>query len=126
MGTCDCAITVSRLSETMDLLPSLTQSTHSSEEVTWVDGAEDGEDYPTDEALAAVALFEDYPEYLLTFAAGCCMLFMLLGIPGNLITIIALARCKKVQFIYVSMNVCNLLLSDLSSPSECSYLYLFK
>lgn len=34
---------------------------------------------------------------LLNFASICCLLFMLLGIPGNLFTILALARCKKVR-----------------------------
>ncbi|KAG8042498.1 hypothetical protein G9C98_005132 [Cotesia typhae] len=42
-------------------------------------------------------LFNDYPQWLLYFAAGCCVLFMFIGIPGNLITIIALFRTKKVS-----------------------------
>lgn len=41
-------------------------------------------------------LFSDYPVALTDAAAICCIIFILLGIPGNLITIIALARCKKV------------------------------
>jgi hypothetical protein len=41
-------------------------------------------------------LFEGYSPVLLDFAVACCILFILLGIPGNLITIIALLRCKKV------------------------------
>jgi hypothetical protein len=55
------------------------------------------DEYDSDEALAAVELFMDYPDWLLKFASLCCALFMLAGIPGNLITIIALARCKKVR-----------------------------
>ena len=41
-------------------------------------------------------LFNDYPPWLLHFAASCCALFMLIGIPGNLITVLALFRTKKV------------------------------
>lgn len=77
-----------------DLLPSIPKSTFSSE----VDGnfSVGFDEYSTDEQLAAVELFKDYSEGLLRFASVCCVLFMLVGIPGNLITIIALARCKKV------------------------------
>ncbi|KAI5699651.1 hypothetical protein M8J75_006469 [Diaphorina citri] len=42
-----------------------------------------------------IPLFPGYPMVLLQFASACCLLFILLGIPGNLITIIALFRCKK-------------------------------
>lgn len=54
------------------------------------------DEYESDEALAAVELFVGYPDALLTFASICCGVFMVIGIPGNLITIVALARCKKV------------------------------
>lgn len=43
-------------------------------------------------------LFHGYPSSLLTFASATCIVFILVGVPGNLITIIALARCKKVSF----------------------------
>ncbi|CAB0021054.1 unnamed protein product, partial [Nesidiocoris tenuis] len=43
-------------------------------------------------------LFHGYPSSLLTIATVFCLLFMLVGIPGNLITIIALFRCKKDMF----------------------------
>lgn len=42
-------------------------------------------------------LFGGYPPWLLYFAAGSCVIFMLIGIPGNLITIAALFRTKKVK-----------------------------
>jgi hypothetical protein len=42
-------------------------------------------------------LFQGYSSTLLHFASACCALFILVGIPGNLITIIALFRCKKVR-----------------------------
>lgn len=79
-----------------DLLPSIPKSTLASE----VDGhswSTGFDTYNTDDELAAVELFKDYPEGLLRFASVCCVLFMLVGIPGNLITIVALARCKKVR-----------------------------
>lgn len=43
-----------------------------------------------------VILFVGYPLWLLYFAAACCIVFMLVGIPGNLITVVALFRTKKV------------------------------
>jgi hypothetical protein len=45
-------------------------------------------------------LFHDVSPELTKFATGCCLLFILVGIPGNLLTIIALARCKKVRSIF--------------------------
>jgi hypothetical protein len=42
-------------------------------------------------------LFHGYSASLLHFASACCIIFILVGIPGNLITIIALFRCKKVR-----------------------------
>ena len=42
-------------------------------------------------------LFDGYSSALLHFASACCIIFILVGIPGNLITIIALFRCKKVS-----------------------------
>ncbi|KAJ0176022.1 hypothetical protein K1T71_008196 [Dendrolimus kikuchii] len=69
-------------------------------------------EYTSDAALAAVELFKDYPEELLWFATACCVVFMLIGIPGNLITIIALARCKKVRNA-TALFIINLSFSDL-------------
>lgn len=46
-------------------------------------------------------LFQGYSPALLTFASVCCIVYMMVGVPGNLITIIALFRCKKVR-IYIS------------------------
>lgn len=51
----------------------------------------------SNEALANVELFIGYPDALVTFASVCCYIFMVIGIPGNIITIVALARCKKVS-----------------------------
>lgn len=52
--------------------------------------------------LGEVKLFTNYPDGLLTFAAACCTLFMCIGIPGNLITIIALAKYEKVSLTFFS------------------------
>lgn len=51
----------------------------------------------SDADLAAIELFQGYPDGLLKFATACCVIFMLIGIPGNLITIVALARYEKVS-----------------------------
>ncbi|KAI5646174.1 7 transmembrane receptor (rhodopsin family) domain-containing protein [Phthorimaea operculella] len=92
-----------------DLLPSIPKSTFASE----VDGNASGyESYGSDAELAAVQLFKDYPDALLAFASACCVLFMLVGIPGNLITIVALARCKKVRNA-TAVFIMNLSCSDL-------------
>ena len=53
----------------------------------------------------SVILFVDYPRWLLCFAAACCILFMLVGIPGNLITVIALFRTKKVTVAITLLEV---------------------
>lgn len=45
-------------------------------------------------------LFQGYSPTLLTFASLCCIVYMMVGVPGNLITIIALFRCKKVSVNY--------------------------
>lgn len=61
----------------------------------------------TDEQLGSLQLFEGYPKPMLQFTAVCCMLFMVIGIPGNLVTIFALARCKKVRyflFVFIFMQ----------------------
>ncbi|KAL4715691.1 hypothetical protein ACJJTC_006270 [Scirpophaga incertulas] len=70
------------------------------------------DEYGSNEALAAVKLFNDYSDSLLIFASLCCGVFMLVGIPGNLITIIALSRCKKVRNA-TAIFIINLSCSDL-------------
>ncbi|XP_050445094.1 G-protein coupled receptor moody [Cataglyphis hispanica] len=59
-----------------------------------------------------VMLFVGYPRWLLYFAAICCILFMLIGIPGNLITVIALFRTKKLKNA-TAVFIMNLSISDL-------------
>lgn len=63
------------------------------------------EDYASGEELANVELFKNYPEALLWFAFVSCVLFMILGIPGNLLTIVALMRYKKVRIIFLYMQL---------------------
>ncbi|KAK2588326.1 hypothetical protein KPH14_004343 [Odynerus spinipes] len=60
----------------------------------------------------SVVLFVGYPPWLLYFAAGCCILFMLVGIPGNLITVAALFRTKKLRNA-TAIFIMNLSFSDL-------------
>ncbi|XP_028177879.1 G-protein coupled receptor moody-like [Ostrinia furnacalis] len=82
------------------------------------------DEYESDEALAAVELFIGYPDALLTFASLCCMLFMVVGVPGNLITIIALARCKKVRnataIFIISLSLSDLLFCCFNLPLAAS------
>jgi hypothetical protein len=66
------------------------------------------EDDIDENSLTSEHLFVGYSPILLDFAVACCILFILLGIPGNLITIIALLRCKKVRSInynYITDNI---------------------
>ncbi|XP_071857894.1 G-protein coupled receptor moody isoform X1 [Bombus fervidus] len=60
----------------------------------------------------SAVLFVGYPPWLLHFAAGCCILFMVIGIPGNLFTIVALFRTKKLRNA-TAIFIMNLSLSDL-------------
>ncbi|XP_046383811.1 G-protein coupled receptor moody [Ischnura elegans] len=57
-------------------------------------------------------LFVGYPSVLLDLVVVCCILFILVGIPGNLITIVALFRCKKVRNA-TAVFIINLSVSDL-------------
>ncbi|XP_066974459.1 G-protein coupled receptor moody [Macrobrachium rosenbergii] len=57
-------------------------------------------------------LFADYPPKLLDFASSCCILFIILGVPGNLITIIALIKSKKLRNA-TAVFIVNLTFSDL-------------
>ncbi|XP_045773857.1 G-protein coupled receptor moody-like [Maniola jurtina] len=50
-----------------------------------------------DADYAAVELFKGYPDGLLKFASACCVISMIIGVPGNIITILALARYKRVH-----------------------------
>jgi len=54
-----------------------------------------------------VVMFQGSSPALLTFASVCCVVYMMVGVPGNLITIIALFRCKKVSddFSYTDFSV---------------------
>ncbi|XP_039757356.1 G-protein coupled receptor moody-like [Pararge aegeria] len=51
----------------------------------------------SDADYAAVELFKGYPDGLLKFAYACCVISMIIGIPGNIVTIVALARYKRVR-----------------------------
>ncbi|XP_055844572.1 G-protein coupled receptor moody [Episyrphus balteatus] len=57
-------------------------------------------------------LFYGYSEELLTFASVMCIVFILIGIPGNLITILALSKCNRSRNA-TAICIINLSLSDL-------------
>jgi hypothetical protein len=67
--------------------------------VTYDDNETDGVSTTNDTVAMNIGeeLFHGYSASLLHFASACCVIFILVGIPGNLITIIALFRCKKVR-----------------------------
>jgi len=54
----------------------------------------------------------EYPDALLQFAVAACVLFILVGVPGNFITILALLRYTKVRNA-TAMFIINLSVSDL-------------
>ncbi|XP_047534021.1 G-protein coupled receptor moody-like [Vanessa atalanta] len=56
-----------------------------------------GSAFISDADLASVELFKGYPDGLMKFATASCIVFMMIGIPGNIITIVALARYEKVR-----------------------------
>ena len=51
----------------------------------------------SDHSVRSPPLLAEYPDALLQFAVAACILFMLVGVPGNFITILALLRYTKVQ-----------------------------
>ncbi|KZC05137.1 PREDICTED: G-protein coupled receptor moody [Dufourea novaeangliae] len=84
----------------------------------WMASNETGQNDRT-EALEVVlqdpgsaVLFVGYPRWLLYFAAGCCVIFMVVGIPGNLFTIMALSRTRKLRNA-TAIFIMNLSISDL-------------
>ncbi|XP_072748127.1 G-protein coupled receptor moody [Anoplolepis gracilipes] len=88
-------------------------------EYWWMANNETGRNGSDDVAIeemlqnpGSVILFVGYPQWLLYFAATCCILFMLIGIPGNFITVIALFRTKKLKNA-TAVFIMNLSISDL-------------
>ncbi|XP_065205285.1 G-protein coupled receptor moody isoform X2 [Planococcus citri] len=64
-----------------------------------------------DDSPEDILLFAGYSTALLQFAAMCCLLFMIVGILGNLITIVALLGCKK-ELNATAIFIINLSASD--------------
>ncbi|XP_030037427.2 G-protein coupled receptor moody [Manduca sexta] len=77
-------------------------------------------EYQTDAELRKVELFVGYPDQLLKFVSVCCMLFIIIGVPGNLITVISLKRFKQVQnataIFIINLSVADLLFCALVLP----------
>lgn len=57
-------------------------------------------------------LFEGYSDELLTFAWVACIVFIIIGVPGNLLTIVALSRGKQTRN-STAIFIINLSCSDL-------------
>lgn len=57
-------------------------------------------------------LFEGYSDELLTFAWVACIVFIIVGVPGNLLTIVALSRGKQTRN-STAIFIINLSCSDL-------------
>lgn len=45
----------------------------------------------------AIPLYTGYPRVLLNIATVTCIAYMVVGVPGNLLTIVALVKSKKVR-----------------------------
>ncbi|ETN60302.1 hypothetical protein AND_008084 [Anopheles darlingi] len=45
----------------------------------------------------SIPLYTGYPRLLLNFATVTCIAYMVIGVPGNLLTIVALIKSKKVR-----------------------------
>lgn len=75
---------------------------------------------PSEEDLSNIPLFVGYSDGLLNFAAICCVIFVVIGVPGNIVTIVALLRSRKVRnataaFI-VNLSAADLLLGCVNLP----------
>ncbi|XP_039757358.1 G-protein coupled receptor moody-like [Pararge aegeria] len=78
----------------------------------------------SDTDYAAVELYNGYSDRLLVIASVCGVIAMIIGIPGNLITIIALANYKKVcnatAIFIINMSCADLLILCLDPPLATS------
>lgn len=54
-----------------------------------------------DEEANTQDLFPKVPEEITLFATFCCIIFIVLGIPGNLLTVVALARFQRVWDVFL-------------------------
>lgn len=60
----------------------------------------------------STAVFHDYPTALLHFGATCCIVFAIIGIPGNIISVIALVRCPRLKKNVTTWFIVNLCIAD--------------
>lgn len=81
----------------------------------------------TDNDEAFIEVFDGFSPFLLKLASAFCVLLMLIGIPGNLITIIALARCRKIRnattFFIMNLSLSDLLFCCFNLPLAASMYY---
>ena len=66
-------------------------------DISFINGSSSSSSSSSADGQEPTQLFADYPDELLHFAVGACVLFTLLGVPGNFITIVALLRYTKVS-----------------------------
>ncbi|XP_023945656.2 G-protein coupled receptor moody isoform X1 [Bicyclus anynana] len=78
----------------------------------------------SNDEYASVELYQGYSDGLLMFASVCFMISMAIGIPGNLLTIVALAKYKKVHnataVFIMNLSCTDLLLLCLDPPLAAS------
>ncbi|XP_013780889.1 G-protein coupled receptor moody-like [Limulus polyphemus] len=60
----------------------------------------------------STAVFQDYPTGLLNFGATCCIIFAIIGVPGNIISVIALVRCPRLKNNATTWFIVNLCIAD--------------
>jgi hypothetical protein len=62
-------------------------------------------DWAPDGAGPPRELFGQYPQELLDFAVAACIAFIMIGVPGNFITILALLRYSKVSSLHFILQL---------------------
>ncbi|CAH1636811.1 unnamed protein product [Spodoptera littoralis] len=80
----------------------------------------------TEEELAAIDIFHCHAESTIVFALVLCLILIILGIPGNLITVVALAWDKKVRnataLFIINLHISNLMVCIMILPLSASAL----
>lgn len=79
----------------------------------------------TDDSPEDILLFPGYSTALLQFAAMCCLMFMVIGILGNLITIVALLGCKKVKRLWLFFYMRKIIRKNEHLSSYLKRMYFF-
>ncbi|XP_023341816.1 G-protein coupled receptor moody isoform X3 [Eurytemora carolleeae] len=71
-----------------------------------------------------ISMFQDYPDWMLNMAFSFCIIFLVCGLPGNIVTILALCKCKKVRnttaIFIINLSVSDLLFCSFNLPLAAS------